>query len=99
MDELLKELQVFRDARDWMRFHTPDNLARSVAIEAGELLECFQWEPQCFDRERVVDELADVFTYCCFLALRLGVSPDQIIREKLQVTAVKYPEGTALNNR
>jgi dCTP diphosphatase len=76
--------------RDWAQFHTPENLAKSIAIEAGELLECFQWSADA-DPARIREELADVLTYCFLLADRLGVEPSQIILEKLAVTRQKYP--------
>jgi dCTP diphosphatase len=85
--------QALRDMvaeRDWSQFHTPENLAKSVSIEAGELLECFQWgaEPRLGD---VQDELADVLTYCLMLADRLGMDPDEIVLAKLEKTKAKYP--------
>lgn len=76
--------------RDWEQFHTPASLARSVVIEAGELLECFQWSDD-FDRERVSQELADVLTYCLLLADKLKVDPDEIVLTKLGETKRKYP--------
>jgi NTP pyrophosphatase (non-canonical NTP hydrolase) len=79
-----------RDERDWGQFHTPENLAKSVAIEAGELLECFQWSPEA-DRARVAEELADVLTYCILLADRLGLDLDEIVTAKLASTDAKYP--------
>lgn len=84
------ELRSFVAARDWEQFHTPENLAKSIAIEAGELLECFQWSGAA-DRAQVVEELADVLTYCHLLAQNLGVDPSEIILEKLAKTAEKYP--------
>lgn len=94
MDErnVLDVLRQFRDERDWGKFHTPENLAKSISIEAAELLECFQWGGT-FDREEVHAELADVLTYCLFLADELGVDPETIVREKLEVSRVKYPIG------
>jgi NTP pyrophosphatase (non-canonical NTP hydrolase) len=83
-------LAAFVAERDWAQFHTPENLAKSVAIEAAELLECFQWNPD-FDPKRVREELADVFTYCLLLADRLDLDPDEIVLDKLQDTARKYP--------
>ncbi len=80
--------------RDWAQFHTPENLAKSIAIEAGELLECFQWNADA-DDTRVRDELADVLTYCMLLAERIGVDPDRIILDKLAVTRGKYPVDVA----
>lgn len=85
-----EELRAFVAARDWEQFHTPENLAKSVAIEAGELLECFQWSGTA-DREQVIGELADVLTYCHLLALNLDVDPSEIVLEKLAETAKKYP--------
>jgi dCTP diphosphatase len=83
-------LRAFAEERDWAQFHSPENLAKSIAIEAGELLEEFQWSPD-FDAERVRLELADVLTYCYQLAERLGVDPDEIVLEKLEITRAKYP--------
>lgn len=83
-------LRAFVNERDWAQFHTPANLAKSIAIEAGELLECFQWTDDA-PEARVVDELADVLTYAHLLAARLGVDPDQIVLDKLETTRSKYP--------
>lgn len=80
------------DERDWDQFHTPQNLAKSIAIEAAELLECFQWSSDA-DPDRVAEELADVLTYCHLLASRLDLDPDQIVLDKLEVTRSKYPVG------
>lgn len=88
------QLQAFVAERDWSQFHTPENLAKSIAIEAGELLECFQWSEGAV-HERAVDELADVLTYCNLLAQRLGVNPDEIVLEKLERTREKYPADKA----
>jgi NTP pyrophosphatase (non-canonical NTP hydrolase) len=87
-------LSAFVSERDWTQFHTPENLAKSIAIEAGELLECFQWSSDG-DPIRVQDELADVLTYCLLLADRLGLDPDEIVLDKLQRTAAKYPVDKA----
>jgi NTP pyrophosphatase (non-canonical NTP hydrolase) len=90
----LKDLQVtlaaFAAERDWDRWHTPENLAKSISIEAAELLECYQWgkEP---DPQAVRHELADVLIYCLQMTRRLGVDPAEIILEKLEVTRKKYP--------
>lgn len=88
------EIVAFVAERDWGQFHTPENLAKSIAIEAGELLECFQWNGDA-DIHRVREELADVLTYCILLADRIGAEPDQIVREKLVLTRQKYPVGKA----
>jgi dCTP diphosphatase len=87
VDEALRD---FVDERDWGQFHTPANLAKSIAIEAGELLECFQWSDEA-PRDELVGELADVLTYARLLAARLGLDADQIVLDKLEVTRAKYP--------
>ncbi|QAY59268.1 nucleotide pyrophosphohydrolase [Microbacterium protaetiae] len=89
-DNVVRSLREFVAERDWAQFHSPENLAKSIAIEGGELLECFQWGSDA-DAERVRDELADVLTYCLLLADRLGVDPDEIVLDKLERTRGKYP--------
>jgi NTP pyrophosphatase (non-canonical NTP hydrolase) len=86
----LEALRAFVLERDWAQFHSPENLAKSISIEAGELLECFQWG-EASDKESVRHELADVLTYCFLMADRLGLNPNEIILEKLAVTRAKYP--------
>ncbi|MEV7964163.1 nucleotide pyrophosphohydrolase [Oerskovia paurometabola] len=86
----IQVLREFVSQRDWKQFHSPENLAKSISIEAGELLECFQWNPD-FDRARVLDELADVLTYCLLLSDVLDVEPDAVVLGKLATTATKYP--------
>jgi NTP pyrophosphatase (non-canonical NTP hydrolase) len=100
-DSIHDELAAFVAERDWAQFHTPENLAKSIAIEAGELLECYQWSTEAAgadadadagaDDQQVRDELADVLTYCYHLAARLGATPDELIRAKLAKTRDKYP--------
>ena len=90
MEELIKEIDTFNKERDWDQFHSPENLAKSISIEAGELLECFQWNND-YDKEGVCEELADVFTYCIQMAMKLGVDPKEIILKKLDKTRKKYP--------
>ena len=90
MEELMKTLIEFQSQRDWKQFHTPENLAKSISIEAAELLEHFQWNNE-YDREEVLDELADVLTYCCFMVDALDADVEEIILNKLEKTAKKYP--------
>ena len=94
MEELIKELRKFNEERDWNQFHTPENLAKSIAIESGELLECFQWD-NSYDKDEVSEELADVFTYCIMMADKLGLNPKEIILRKLDKTRKKYPVDKA----
>ncbi|KJL21879.1 hypothetical protein RL72_02418 [Microbacterium azadirachtae] len=90
----LAALRAFVEERDWDQFHTPENLAKSIAIESGELLECFQWGGD-FDPTRVEEELADVVTYCIHLANRIGVDLDDIVLRKLESSRQKYPTEQA----
>jgi NTP pyrophosphatase (non-canonical NTP hydrolase) len=89
-----EELAAFVAERDWAQFHSPENLAKSIAVEAGELLECFQWDAEA-DAARVREELADVLTYCIMLADRIGADPNQIVLDKLKLTREKYPADKA----
>lgn len=93
-ESVFDRLRVLVAERDWAQFHSPENLAKSIAIEAGELLECFQWGDSS-SAQRVEDELADVLTYCYLLADRLGVEPEQLILRKLEITRSKYPVDRA----
>ncbi|MBJ7356865.1 MAG: nucleotide pyrophosphohydrolase [Nocardioides sp.] len=83
-------MRRFVEERDWGQFHSPVNLAKSLVIEAGELLECFQWSDDA-PKDKVIDELADVLTYARLLAARLQVDPNQIVLDKLDTTRAKYP--------
>lgn len=88
--EIIKVLRAFVAEREWEQFHTPENLAKSISIEAAELLELFQWKnPQ--DSDQVKDELADVLTYCLLLADKYGLDPEEIVLSKLEKTKAKYP--------
>jgi dCTP diphosphatase len=88
--ETIESLRQFVAERDWGKFHTPENLAKSISIEAGELLECFQWGPEV-SRDDIADELADVVTYCILLGEKYGFDMDSIVSAKLSKNAEKYP--------
>lgn len=90
MDKLKQVFREFSEERDWEQFHTPENLAKSISIEAAELLECFQWDNN-FDKEHLCEELADVLSYCIMLADKLDVSIEEIVLDKLEKTKKKYP--------
>ena len=90
-EALVKKIDKFNKDRDWDRFHSEANIAKSVCIEAGELLECFQWDNENFDKNAVCDEMADVFTYIINLALRLDVDLLEVTDKKLDRNALKYP--------
>ena len=90
----IEALRAFVTERDWSQFHSEENLAKSISIEAAELLELFQWD-STVTPENVLDELADVLTYCYLLADKLDVHPDDVVLNKLQETKAKYPVSKA----
>ena len=93
--ELHNLLVQFRDERDWEQFHDSKNLALALSIEAAELNELFLWKKDTqveqVDRDRLREELADVFAYAIMLAGRHGLDVSEIVREKIEVNAQKYP--------
>ncbi len=89
--ELLLKIRKFNEDRDWDQFHSAANLAKSVSIEAGELLECFQWENENYDKQAVCEEMADVFTYLVDMADRLDVDLLEITDKKMDKNIEKYP--------
>ena len=91
LQELSLRIKEFNEARDWGKFHSPVNLAKSISIEAGELLECFQWNDSDYNREEVIEEIADVANYCIQMTQVLGVDLIDIINAKMDVTERKYP--------
>ena len=97
-NETIEKILKFSRDRDWEQFHTPENLAKSIAIESGELLECFQWDSEHYDKEAVCEELADVANYCVLMADSLGVDLDDIILKKLEQNEKKYPVEKAKGN-
>lgn len=93
-EETLRKLRAFVEAREWDQFHTPENLAKSISIEAGELLECFQWNDEA-KFESIASELADVLTYCLLLSDKLSLNPMELVLSKLEKTELKYPVDKA----
>jgi NTP pyrophosphatase (non-canonical NTP hydrolase) len=91
---LIKKILKFRDERDWKKFHTPENLAKSLAIEAGELLECYQWDDVAMQGD-VNEELADIIIYSILMAESLNVDIEDIILKKLAKNIKKYPVSKA----
>ena len=91
-------IRAFINDRDWEQFHTPANLAKSIAIEAAELLECFQWSETDYDLEHVKEELADVMVYCQNMLDSLGLDADEIVTAKMAKNAAKYPVEKARGN-
>ncbi|VBB46443.1 MazG nucleotide pyrophosphohydrolase [uncultured Desulfatiglans sp.] len=100
LQALLRAVISFRDERDWAQYHNPKDLAISLALEAAELLEIFQWkspeqvqamksdEQAC---RRVKEELGDVLIYALNLANEFTFDPAEVVLEKLAINGRKYP--------
>lgn len=95
LEELRRDVAIFRDERNWKQFHTPRNLAMSISIEAAELLEIFQWSKDDLEveplRKRIEEELADVLIYCVLMADAMDMDLDEIITKKILINNEKYP--------
>ena len=89
--ETIERIRRFSDDRDWDQFHTPENLAKSIVIEAAELLECFQWSDSEYDLQHVKEELADVIVYTQNMVDKLGLDVDEIVNMKMEQNEKKYP--------
>lgn len=89
--DTIDRIRKFSEDRDWDQFHSPANLAKSIAIEACELLECFQWSDTDYDIGHVSEELADVLVYCRDLLDKLGLDEDEIVNRKMAQNERKYP--------
>ena len=89
--ETFDRIRKFSEARDWDQFHSPANLAKSLVIEAAELLECFQWSDEEYDLQHVKEELADVLVYSQNLLDKLGLDADEIVNAKMCQNEKKYP--------
>ena len=87
----IDRIRAFSEDRDWDQFHSPENLAKSIVIEAAELLECFQWSGTDYDVQHVKEELADVMVYTQNLVDKLGLDPDEIVNMKMDQNEKKYP--------
>lgn len=101
LTQLIEAIRQFRDERNWRQFHSPKNLSMSIAIEAAELMEHFQWltldeaeqlpRQDSAARQAIEEELADVLIYCLSLADAIGCDVPQIITDKLVHNRQKYP--------
>lgn len=91
LKELSEKIDAFNKERDWDQFHSPANLAKSISIEANELLECFQWSDDKYNIDDVKAELADVLSYCIQMATKLDLNIKDIVLQKMEETAKKYP--------
>lgn len=101
--ETIEQVLKFRDERNWKQFHNPKDLAISICLEAAELLEVFQWsadDVRCSQKSgRIREELADVVNYCILMADICGMDLDEIVREKVEKNAEKYPVEKAYGSR
>jgi dCTP diphosphatase len=101
LSAIQQAVRQFRDARDWRQFHSPKNLSMSIAIEAAELMEHFQWlttdeatrlpQQDAQAKQAIAEELADVLIYCVSLADILECDIAEIIFDKLAKSGQKYP--------
>lgn len=89
--QTIERIRKFTADRDWDQFHSPANLAKSISIEANELLECFQWSDTDYDLQHVKEELADVLVYCRDMLDKLGLDEDEIVNMKMDQNEAKYP--------
>ena len=89
--QTVDRIRKFSEDRDWDQFHSPANLAKSISIEANELLECFQWSDDNYDINEVKEELADVIVYCQDMLDKLGLDVDEIVNAKMDKNEAKYP--------
>ncbi len=96
--QTIDRIRKFTEERDWDQFHSPENLAKSIVIEAAELLECFQWSNSDYDLQHVKEELADVLVYSQNLLDRLGLDADEIVNMKMNQNEKKYPVEKARGN-
>ena len=89
--ETIDRIRKFTIDRDWDQFHSPANLAKSISIEANELLECLQWSDTEYDLQHVKEELADVIVYCQDMLDKLNLDVDEIVNMKMEQNEAKYP--------
>ena len=100
IEEIINKLAEFRNERDWEQFHNSKDLALAISVEANELLELFLWKnPEEADKQKLKEELADVFAFAFLLAQKSGLDVKEIVLEKIKSNAEKYPvdkaKGTA----
>ena len=90
-EKTIERIRKFSSDRDWDKFHSPANLAKTIVIEATELLECFQWDDENFKLDHLKEELADVIVNCQNLLDKLGLDVDEIVNAKMDQNEAKYP--------
>jgi dCTP diphosphatase len=100
IDLIAARLTKFTQDRDWDQYHSPKNLAISLAVEAGELLEIFQWLPENhpFDEtlhKKASEEIADILIYAIMFSRKMGIDLEKAVLEKIKVNEKKYPVDKA----
>ena len=98
IEKTIERIRKFTEDRDWDQFHSPANLAKSIVIEAAELLECFQWNETEYDLQHIKEELADVLVYSQNLLDKLELDADEIVNMKMEQNEAKYPVDKAKGN-
>lgn len=98
-DEIIKRINKFTKERNWDQFHSPGNLAKSISIEANELLELFQWTDEVSNnKNKIEDELADIIIYAIQFAEKLDLDIRNIINNKIDKNEKKYPIDKSFGN-
>ena len=102
MNHIIQKLIEFRDQRNWKQFHNPKDLAISLVLEAGELLENFQWkssEQALLEKgSNIEEEMADVFLYLLLLSNEMGIDLEKAALDKIAKNAAKYPPGKSFGS-
>lgn len=98
LNEVLEALKKFRDDRNWKQFHTPENLSKSISIEAAELLENFQWGNTPADINNVKEEVADIFSYLVLFCDDLNINLFEETLKKINKNCEKYPVDKAFGS-
>jgi dCTP diphosphatase len=91
IEHIIKRLLKFRNDRDWQQFHTPENLAKSISIEAGELLECFQWGENLKSIDDIKKECGDIAIYNAYLCDYYGFTPEDAMEYAMEINEQNYP--------
>lgn len=95
MKQILQKLLEFREKRDWLKFHTPQNIAKSIVLEATEILEVFQWKTDDSlsekEKEEIGEEMADVYNWLILLSHDLNIDLEKVALKKIESNEQKYP--------
>ncbi len=95
MQKVLQKLLEFREKRDWVKYHTPQNIVKSIVLEASEMLEIFQWKRDnslsAQEKKELATEMADVFNWLILLAHDLNIDLPKEALKKIKKNAQKYP--------